>query len=84
MRLVGLVGNKREFSRIWCGKGQTYLRDYIGDDRLEATVPRVVVGRLRERLSAVAAVAPAGAAREVMAVVEGIDRSVQIEMFLRR
>ena len=84
MRSVGLVGNKREFSRIWCGKGQNYLRDYVGDDRLEATVPCVVVGRLRERLSAVAAVAPAGAAREVMAVIEGIDRSVQIEMFLRR
>lgn len=84
MRIIGLVSNKREFSLSWCGKGRNYLRDYVGHDRLGATVPRAVVGRLRDRLTAVAAIAPEGAAREMMSVVEEIDQAVMIERYMHR
>jgi hypothetical protein len=72
MRSIGLVASKREFSRSWCGKSQTYVADYIEDDRLGAMVPSVVVRRLRERLTAVAAHVPKGAAREIMTLVDEI------------
>jgi hypothetical protein len=84
MRNLGMVGNKREFSRLWLGKGRTYLRDYIEDDRLHATVPHHIVTGLRERLTAVAARTPAGAAREIMSVVETIDHATMVQDFMRR
>jgi hypothetical protein len=84
MKAIGLVGNKREYALAWLGKGKTYVHDLIGDDRLHATVPTSVVTQLRERLTAVAALAPDGAAREVMSVVEAIDDAVKVSAFMRR
>ena len=84
MRKLGLIASKREFSKIWCGKGRTYLRDYIDDDRLHATVPHHVVTRLRDRLTAVADRTPAGVAREVREVVETIDRATMVHRSLAR
>jgi hypothetical protein len=84
MKTAGLVASRREFSRSWCGKGQTYLADYIEDHRLDANVPGVVVERLRSRLDAVAALVPAGAAREIGTIVERIDTARRVHAFLAR
>jgi hypothetical protein len=70
MKQMGLVASRSEFSRSWCGKGQTYLADYMEDHRLGATVPGPVVELLRSRLGAVAALVPAVAGRDVAALVE--------------
>lgn len=84
MRLIGLVGNKREFSRIWCGKGQDYLRDYVGDDRLDAAVPVAVITRLKDKLLRVAALVPRTASRELRAIVDAIETAERITALLRR
>jgi len=84
MRKLGLVASKREFSLLWCGKGRTYLRDYIDDDRLYATVPSTVVSRLRDRLTAVADLIPVGVARDVREVVETIDHASMVYRSLKR
>jgi hypothetical protein len=84
MRGTGLVASKREFSKRWCGKGQTYVTDYVEDDRLDAMVPGAVIERLRDRLHAVAALVPTGAAREIMAIVDRIDRATMVHKFLAR
>lgn len=84
MRGMGLVANQREFSRAWLGKGQTYARDFREDGRLHAMVPGAVVTRLRDRLCAVARLVPRGAAREVTALVEGIDRAGAVHRLLAR
>jgi hypothetical protein len=84
MRHLGMVATKREFSRDWLGKSWSYLRDFVEDDRLYATVPYSVVTRLRERLAAVARLTPAGVARDIKAMVEAIDRAVMVQDFMRR
>ena len=84
MRDLGMVGNKREFSLMWLGKGRTYLRDFIDDGRLHATVPLAVIDRLRGRLTAMADRTPAGVARDIRGVVENIDRAVVVHRLLAR
>lgn len=84
MRDIGLVANKREFAFQWLGKGKTYIHDLVGDDRLHVVVPPSVTARLRSRLAAVAAHAPAGVACDVMSIVGSIDQAVAVSTFLRR
>lgn len=84
LRQLGAVGNKRAFARIWLGRGRTYLGDFVGDDRLGAIVPTIVVDRLRSRLEAVADRTPHGVAGEIRSVIESIDRALTIHRLLRR
>jgi hypothetical protein len=84
LRQLGVVGNKRAFAHIWLGRGRTYLADFVGDDRLDALVPPIVVDRLRNRLEAVAERTPRGVADEIRSVIETIDRALIIHRLLRR
>lgn len=84
MRSMGLVASKREFSRTWLGRGETYARDYREDGRMHATVPSAVVARLRERLVAVARLVPQGAAQEIAAEVARIDQASAVHHLLAR
>ncbi|MXQ10951.1 DUF6626 family protein [Microvirga makkahensis] len=84
MRALGLVRSKRDYSRRWLGRGQTYLRDYELRGRDFVQVPAATVTRLRSRLRAVADRVPAGIRTEIEAVIATIDQGTAVADLLAR
>jgi hypothetical protein len=81
---LGLVRSKRDYSRRWLGRGQTYLRDFELRDRDFVRVPPITVTRLRTRLRAVADRVPKGLRTEIEAVIDAIDQGVAVANLLSR
>jgi hypothetical protein len=84
MLKLGLVRSKRDYSRRWLGRGQTYLRDYELRGRDFVQVPTITVTRLRTRLRAVADRVPAGIRMEIEAVIDTIDQGTAVADLLSR
>lgn len=81
---LGLVRSKRDYSRRWLGRGQTYLRDFELRSRGFVKVPTSTVTRLRTRLRAVADRVPAGIRMEIEAVIDTIDQGTAVADLLSR
>jgi hypothetical protein len=77
---VGLVRNKRDFSR-WLGRGRSYLRTVQQRDcrHLNARVTT----ELRSRLAAVASTAPSAIGNELRRVIRHIDHANRVGAWLR-
>ena len=75
---LGLVRCKRDFSRRWLGRGETYLMDYEFRDRGWRRVNSVTTARLRENLLGVAARVPRHVAAEIKRILTMIDRDEQV------
>lgn len=74
LRTLGLVWSRREYARVWLGRGQHYLRDVesrgCGWQKLS---PRTTA-QLRANLQAVAARVPVGVGYEIRTVLQAMDR----------
>ena len=84
MRDLGLVRSKRDYSRRWLGRGETYLRDLQFKGRDGAIIPASTVTALRMRLKCVSQQAPTGVKLEIDAVIASIDQGIRIADLLSR
>lgn len=78
LRTIGLVGSQREFSRVWLGRGQHYLRNIEPRDRCWRVVDFAMTDGLRQHLLAVADRVPRAAADEIMEVITEMDRDRRV------
>lgn len=83
LREIGLVRSRRDYSRRWLRRAETYLHDLVGKRRGGCLVGPDALRHLRERLGAVADLSPPGPAAEVRAVLAEIDRDLMVTTLLR-
>jgi uncharacterized protein YigA (DUF484 family) len=85
MRDAGFVNSKRQFARIWLGRGKTYLRDFEHrPERLGLRVADRTVVSLRGRLLAVAAFSSKRVADRIDKIVDDIDAGCRVSEFIWR
>lgn len=85
MRRLGLTRSQPDFSRRWCGRGKTYLRDYVlREGREDARVSPETVAMLRSQLRALAARMPAGLRGEVEDIIDRVEQGNAIANLLTR
>ena len=75
---MGLVRNKRQFSREFLGRGWSYLRDVEQRDRDDVRIPPKTIMVLQTRLRAVARFVSPQIATEIEQVIATIERDSQI------
>ncbi len=77
---MGLVRNKREFSRRYLKRGQTYLRDLerVDRDRSAVRIPASTVTALRGQLSAIERFGSRRVQAEIKSILVKIDEGVRV------
>lgn len=81
---LGLTKSQRHFSTQFLGRGPTFMNDCVAKGRMLAPVPEPVVGELRAKLIAVAALVPARLRERIRDLVGVMDEGCRIAALLAR
>jgi len=81
---LGWTKSQREFSRVWLGRGETYMNDFAVKDRWDVVVSEKTRRYLEARVRNMASLVPRALSDEFEFIEREVRESKSIADFLRR